>query len=571
MKTLRRVLSLAVRERIPSNEGSRSCVFCSMHVQIRLRRLAHVVGFCVGTLGCGGSDEPPLPTPATPSPEWSEESHGKSAVPDYERLFPADRVLELRLTIAPEDWQGMLDDMTDMAGEFGQGGPDGGGLVLPEAARAACADLREADACSYVDADQGIFEGECRAGPNSEELLCIPSGLADGMLPPPDGGPLPPGLGNEQPIGDDAEFLPRTPIWRPCNVEFEGRAWRMVGVRFKGNSTLLNSWQRGSYKLPLRLRFDKFEDAPGAVADQRFFGFQSLSFTNNSSDPSFAREVLAGELLREAGNPAARTALVRVVVDRGEGATYFGLYTMVEVPDDPLLDSQLGGSGGNLYKPHGSAARFTTFDPKAFEKQSNEKAADYTDVERAIAALNADRSDAAAYRTELERYLDVQGFLRWLATNTIMGNWDVYGEIAHNYYLYGAPADQGRLHWIPWDHDLAFGSGTGPVTSVLHDQVQANWPLIRFLLDDDEYRRDYVAHARAVLDTAFAPGKLEARARELHTLVEPHVLGPAGERPGYTALNDPSELERAFYGDTGLIRSIDALRAAAAAELATEP
>jgi spore coat protein H len=483
-------------------------------------------GLCAGITGCGDSEESPTPAPGQYAPGWSEQSHGKSAAPDYARLFPADRVLELQLTLEPEDWQAMLDDMTDMAGEFGQA-----------------------------------------AGLGGE----IPDGLVEGPLPPPGGDALPPGVGSEQPLGDDAEFLPRTPIWRRCRVEFDGRAWWKVGVRFKGNSTLLNSWQSGSYKLPLRLRFDEFEDEEGALEDQRFYGFQTLSFTNNASDPSFAREVLAGELLRATGSPSARTALVRVNVDLGGGASYFGLYAMVEVPDQPLLDSQLGGSGGNLYKPHGAAARFTKFEPEAFEKQSNERAADYSDVERAIAALNADRSDAAAYRRELERRFDVQGFLRWLATNSIMGNWDVYGEIAHNYYLYGAPADQGRLHWIPWDHDLAFSYGAGPVTSILHDRVQADWPLIRFLLDDDQYRSDYVAYARTVLDTAFAAGKLEARAAELRTLVEPHVTGPAGELPGYTSLRDPADLESAFYGSRGLISSIEALRAAATAELAAAP
>jgi spore coat protein H len=540
-----------------------------MRFPIYLRWFVPALGLCAGTTGCSESQEPASPAPTTEPRGWSEESHAKSAIPDYARLFPADRVLELRLTITLEDWQTMLDDMTEMAGEFGQGSR-GGGLVLPEAARAACVDRQEADACSYVEGDQGV-EGECRPAPNSEELHCIPSGLGGGVLPVPGGGASTPGGGDEQPLGDDAEFLPRSPVWRPCSVEFEGRSWPMVGVRFKGNSTLLSSWHRGSYKLPLRLRFDKFEDEATAVTDQRFYGFQSLSFTNNASDLSFAREVLAGELLRETGNPAARTALVRVLVDRGEGATYFGLYTMVEVPDNPLLDSQLGGSGGNLYKPHGAAARFTKFDPEAFEKESNEKAADYGDVERAIAALNADRSDPSAYRSELERHFDVQGFLRWLATNSIMGNWDVYGAIAHNYYLYGAPADQGRLHWIPWDHDLAFSSAHGPATSILHEQVEADWPLIRFLLDDDEYRSDYVAYARMVLDGGFASGKVEARVAELYSLIEPHVVGASGELPGYTALQDPADLERVFYGETGLIANIEVLRSAAEAELATEP
>jgi spore coat protein H len=540
-----------------------------MGFQIQLQRLTRCVGLWAGVTACAEGNESSTAAPRTQPQGWSEASHAKSGAPDYARLFPADRVLELRLTIAPKDWQAMLDDMTEMAGEFGRGGPGGGALVLPEAARAACVGRREADACSYLEGDQEE-QGECRVAPNTEELHCLPSG-PDGTLLPPDGDALPPGAGDEQPLGDDAEFLPRSPIWRPCGVEFEGRSWSMVGVRFKGNSTLLNSWDRGSYKLPLRLRFDKFEEEADALRDQRFYGFQSLSFTNNSSDPSFAREMLAGELLRETGSPAARTALVRVTIDRGEGASYFGLYTMVEVPDDPLLDSQLGGSGGNLYKPHGAAARFTHFDPAAFEKESNEKAADYGDVQRAIDALHADRGDPIAFRRELERHFDVQGFLRWLATNSVMGNWDVYGEIAHNYYLYGAPADEGRLHWIPWDHDLAFSAENAPTTSVLHDRTQADWPLIRFLLDDAEYRSDYVAYALAVLDGAFAPGRLETRAAELHRLIEPHVVGPAGELPGYTALQVDADFEGAFHGESGLIARMSALRAAARTELATQP
>jgi hypothetical protein len=107
--------------------------------------------------------------------------------------------------------------------------------------------------------------------------------------------------------------------------------------------------------------------------------------------------------------------------------------------------------------------------------------------------------------------------------------------------------------------------------SILHDRVQADWPLIRLLLDDAQYRSDYLAYARTVLGTAFAPGKLEARAAELRTLVEPHVIGPAGELPGYTSLRDTADLESAFEGSRGLISNIEALRAAATSELATDP
>jgi hypothetical protein len=58
---------------------------------------------------------------------------------------------------------------------------------------------------------------------------------------------------------------------------------------------------------------------------------------------------------------------------------------------------------------------------------------------------------------------------------------------------------------------------------------------------------------------------------ELYALIEPHVVGPAGELPGYTALRDATELENAFHGSLGLVTSIDRLRSAAVIELASEP
>ena len=57
---------------------------------------------------------------------WTEETHSNDVAPNYAVVFPDDEVNRLDITIAPEDWQAMLDDMTAMYGEFGQGG--GGGL-----------------------------------------------------------------------------------------------------------------------------------------------------------------------------------------------------------------------------------------------------------------------------------------------------------------------------------------------------------------------------------------------------------------------------------------------------------
>jgi spore coat protein H len=39
--------------------------------------------------------------------------------------------------------------------------------------------------------------------------------------------------------GDDVELLPQTPVYIPATVTFDGITFPMVGLRLKGNSTLL--------------------------------------------------------------------------------------------------------------------------------------------------------------------------------------------------------------------------------------------------------------------------------------------------------------------------------------------
>lgn len=59
---------------------------------------------------------------------WTEETHGKSSDPDYEIVFPQDRVNRIDIIIDPSDWQIMFDDMTELCGEFGARENTGGGF-----------------------------------------------------------------------------------------------------------------------------------------------------------------------------------------------------------------------------------------------------------------------------------------------------------------------------------------------------------------------------------------------------------------------------------------------------------
>ncbi|MBF0224984.1 MAG: CotH kinase family protein [Desulfobacterales bacterium] len=125
-------------------------------------------------------------------------------------------------------------------------------------------------------------------------------------------------------------------------------------------------------------------------------------------------------------------AFYRVFIDYGEGSTYFGLYTMVEIPDNPMLQAQFKKKSGNLYKP---TSNFVTYNESQFDKETNEDEADFSDIMAFFDALHTDRTDTDTWKNGLESILDVKGFIRWLAVNTVIQNWDTYGLMAHNYYL----------------------------------------------------------------------------------------------------------------------------------------
>jgi spore coat protein H len=422
---------------------------------------------------------------------WSPATHGNQARPDYAGLFTLDRIHELRISIDAATFRAMREDLK---------------FVLPFGS---------------------MLAGAAGAPPARSDSAC--------------GGPVRKGGG----------LTYRDPCYFPVTVRHDGHAWTHVGMRYKGNFSLMMGSYSPDGKLSFRLNFDRFEDAHPEIANQRFYGFKELTFSSNFDDASRMREALANELFRDRGVAAPRVAFYRIIVNTGTGDESWGLYTLVEDPADPaMLTSQFGGASGNLYKPDGPGADWTRFDRAGFEKKTNKATADFSDIQAAIEALHADLPPAA-WRATLERHFDVDIFLRWLAVNQIVDNWDAYGRFAHNYYLYADPGRNARLVWIPWDNNYAFGSipflarfaglaqssavpaPQGPVAGdsprvgsnddVLFENVEKGWPLISRLLADPIYRSRYRVHLRFALGGLYERERLAARIREWRTLLASSV------------------------------------------------
>jgi spore coat protein H len=496
---------------------------------MNLARHSLLLVACTTLVALAACSDASSPSPAADAAGSQDTPTSSKA--DYDVVFPAGRVQTLRLVIAAADYAAMQSDLRMLLGD---GGFPGGRPPMGDA----------------------------------------------GFPPPGADGGRPPGGGGVDLVGGD-------PMYVPVDVHFDGKTWLHAGIRYKGNSSLVMSFSQGNRKLPFRIDFDQFEDRWPETNDQRFFGFKKLTFSSNFGDDSQVREALVADLLASAGLPVARWAFYRVVIDVGNGDEYLGLYTAIEDPaDGAMLDRLFGTKKGNLYKPSGTGADWTAFVATAFEKKTNEEAADFTDVQNAIAALHADRSDLAAWRRGLEATLDVSRFIRWLAVNTSVQNWDSYGRMPHNYYLYGLPSEQGRLVWIPWDHNLSLGAsflpggggiggggfpgGTATASQeFLHTNVDgARWPLIRHVLDDPSYADSYRQELRSFLGDHFAQANAVARARELHALVAPHVIGPDGEVDG-SRTTTAAAFEAAIDGPNGLGAVIATRHARAEEALAT--
>jgi hypothetical protein len=102
---------------------------------------------------------------------WDDATHHRRVAPDYDRLFAMDRVHELHISIAPDDFRAMQEDLRTITpgmpgpggGRLGGGGlgRGGGGFDIAaavEEAAAACTDRPADSPCSLNGTD-----GQCNA------------------------------------------------------------------------------------------------------------------------------------------------------------------------------------------------------------------------------------------------------------------------------------------------------------------------------------------------------------------------------------------------------------------------
>jgi spore coat protein H len=184
---------------------------------------------------------------------------------------------------------------------------------------------------------------------------------------------------------------------------------------------------------------------------RKFQGLRKIHFNNAAEDPSFMTEILCGELCRQAGLPAARSAHATLALN-GHAP---GLYVLTEGLTKEFLGQFFSKTDGNLYD-----GGFRKDIDQPLERIGGQGPDDQSDR---LALLAAAREPDPQRRWErLKQVLDTDRFISLLAMSTILWNWDGYPMARNNYRIYHDPLTD-RLVFFPHGQDQMFWEPEGPI------------------------------------------------------------------------------------------------------------
>ncbi|MBN1160414.1 MAG: CotH kinase family protein [Dehalococcoidales bacterium] len=159
--------------------------------------------------------------------------------------------------------------------------------------------------------------------------------------------------------------------------------------------------------------------------------------------------------------------------------------------------------------------------------KTNENNPDYSALFRLLEVLNNEPDET--FVEEIEKVLDVDQILRFLAVSATLVHLDNYIGMGHNYYLYKV---DGKFTIIPWDLNMSFGGfsigiDTDSNINFLIDEptsgAVADRPLVARLLAVPAYLETYHGYLTELINGPFSPEVVASRIDELADMIRPYV------------------------------------------------
>ena len=360
--------------------------------------------------------------------------------------------------------------------------------------------------------------------------------------------------------------------YTPCSAVIDGEAYRNIGIRAKGNTSLSTVSSLGSDRYSFKLEFDQYDSG------KSYHGLDKLCLNNIIQDNTYMKDYLTYQLMAQFGVAAPLCSFVYITVNGQD----WGLYLAVEGVEDGFLRRNYGSRPGALYKPDslsmgggpgfgrdfdpaaalggesrdfsppsgvpegqarpggggggpdreggpgsggmGSAdvkLQYIDDDPDSYAGIFDSAKTELTQADRArlIQALKQLEEDPASA-------LDMDQVLRYFVVHNYVCNGDSYtGSMVHNYYLY---EKDGALAMIPWDYNLAFGTFQArdageavndPIDSPLSVTGSGDRPMIDWIFQSEGYTQLYHQYFAQFLDQADPQGTIQ----EALELIAPYV------------------------------------------------
>jgi hypothetical protein len=266
-----------------------------------------------------------------------------------------------------------------------------------------------------------------------------------------------------------------------------------VALHLKGAA---GSFQSVDQKPALTLNFDRF--APG----QRFHGLTKLSLNNSVQDPTFVSEQLCRELFLKAHVPVPRAAHARVELNGRD----LGLYVLTEGWDKQFLKRHFQKTGGNLYDGGFLKEVTDELSTNAGVEPKNQK-------DRIALAEAAKEPNLTNRVARLEKILDLDRFLSFVALDVMLWDWDGYAQNRNNWRLYHDPKTD-RMVFMPHGLDQMFWKPEGSILPPMRGLVA------KAVLEVPEWREKYFQRMKELRATVFNPEQMTNRAREISAKIQ---------------------------------------------------
>ncbi len=246
-------------------------------------------------------------------------------------------------------------------------------------------------------------------------------------------------------------------------------------------------------------------------------------------------QVLGSAVFRRLGVPMADSRAVQVRVNgidlmASVGGDSFGSYAANEQYNKDFVQRSWPiDPGGNAYRGirgptetgpqieadltwHGPDFFVSGSYTNAYFKQNNFVQNDYSDLLELLGVLNEipGYSSSAAYVTDVNRVIDVEAWMRYMAINTLLANGEtcLANGVGDDYALYRGTLDT-RFEVLPYDLDTVMGRGLTPTSPRNGLWRMTNLPVMDRFMKTPEFAPVYYRQLKTLADTAFSTAQMD--------------------------------------------------------------